>query len=214
VTLPKLESPEEPATAGVLRPAIGLLLLLTLVTGILYPLAVYALSNLLFPHQARGSLVVEQGLVLGSELIGQSFTDPRYFWGRPSATAPEPNNAAASTGSNLGPLHPALRQAIAERVAALHAADPENRRPVPVDLVTASASGIDPDISIAAARYQAPRVARLRDLPVATVERLIDDLASSAQFAVLGSPRINVLALNRALDRIERSRSSRQVPQQ
>ena len=197
--------PHEGPKARLFGPAMGLLLLLTVVTGILYPIAIFLGANLLFPHQAHGSLVTNRTQTVGSELIGQHFSDPRYFWGRPSATAPNANNAAASSGSNLGPLNPALRKAVVDRVAALRAADPGNGAAIPVDLVTASGSGIDPDISIAAARYQARRVARVRGLPVATVARLIDRLAQPAQYGVLGAPRVNVLALNQGLDMLMRS---------
>ncbi|HLK12937.1 MAG TPA: potassium-transporting ATPase subunit KdpC [Candidatus Binatia bacterium] len=182
------------------RPALVMLALLTILTGLVYPLAVTALAQLLFPVQANGSLVMVDGRAVGSTLIGQPFDDPRYFWGRPSATAPAPYDAASSSGSNLGPLGDPLLDAVRGRLAALRAADPDNRAPVPVDLVTASASGLDPHISPAAARYQAPRVARLRGLTLAQVGALIDGCTERRQLGVLGEPRVNVLALNRALD--------------
>lgn len=183
-----------------LRPALALFVLLSVVTGLVYPFAVTGVAQLLFPWQAHGSLVMRDGQPVGSALIGQQFTDPGHFWGRPSATAPQPYNAAASTGSNLGPLNPALVEAVQARIAALRAADPGNVAPVPVDLVTASGSGLDPDISLAAARYQAPRVARVRGLPPAQIAALIERHARRPWLGVLGEPRVNVLALNLALD--------------
>ncbi|UXY14915.1 potassium-transporting ATPase subunit KdpC [Chitiniphilus purpureus] len=183
-----------------IRPAVTLFALLTLITGVAYPLAVTAIAEVGFKDEAHGSLIVQDGRVLGSRLIGQSFTDPRYFWGRPSATAPMANNRAASGGSNLGPSNPALHDAVKARVAALRAADPGNAAPVPVDLVTASASGLDPHISPAAAIYQASRIARLRGLPLARVEALIAAHTEGRQFGILGEPRVSVLELNLALD--------------
>ncbi|MCP5333014.1 MAG: potassium-transporting ATPase subunit KdpC [Pseudomonadales bacterium] len=183
-----------------LRPALALFILLSVVTGLAYPFAVTGVAQLLFPWQANGSLVQRDGKPVGSALIGQSFTDPGHFWGRPSATGPQPYNAAASTGSNLGPLNPALTDAVKARVAALQAADPGNAAPVPVDLVTASGSGLDPEISLAAAHYQAPRVARVRGLPPAQITALIERHAQRPWLGVLGEPRVNVLALNLALD--------------
>jgi len=183
-----------------LAPALRLLLVLTLLTGLAYPLAVTGLAQVLFPRQANGSLIVHGGKVLGSRLIGQPFRDPRYFWSRPSATASAPYNGLASGGSNLGPTNPALRAAAARRIAALRAADPGNAAPVPVDLVTASASGLDPDISPAGAAYQAARVARARGLPLARVQALIDASTRGRQLGVLGEPRVNVLELNLRLD--------------
>lgn len=183
-----------------LRPALVLFLLLSVVTGLVYPFAVTGMAQLLFPWQANGSLVQRDGKPIGSALIGQSFTDPGHFWGRPSATTPQPYNAAASTGSNLGPLNPALVDAVQARVATVRAADPGNVAPVPVDLVTASGSGLDPDISLAAARYQAPRVARVRGLPLGEITALIERHARRPWLGVLGEPRVNVLALNLALD--------------
>lgn len=183
-----------------LTPALRLLLVLTLLTGLAYPLTVTGLAQMLFPRQSDGSLIVRDGKVLGSRLIGQPFRDPRYFWGRPSATASVPYNGLASGGSNLGPTNPVLRADVARRVAALRAADPGNTAPVPVDLVTASASGLDPDISPAAAAYQVTRVAHARGLPPASVQALIDTSTHGRQLGLLGEPRVNVLELNLRLD--------------
>jgi K+-transporting ATPase ATPase C chain len=182
------------------RPALTLLLVFTVLLGLVYPAAITGVSRVLFPAQAAGSLVHDGGRVVGSSLIGQPFDDPRYFWGRPSATAPVPYNAAASSGSNLGPFNPALRDAVEARVAALHAADPDNKAPVPVDLVTASASGLDPHISPAAAYYQVPRVARARSLSEARVRSLVGKAIERRRLGVIGEPRVNVLLLNMALD--------------
>ncbi|WIV96638.1 potassium-transporting ATPase subunit KdpC [Kinneretia aquatilis] len=183
------------------RPALASLLLLSAVTGLVYPLVVTTLGKTLFPAEAAGSLIRNKaGEAIGSELIGQSFSEPRYFWGRPSATAPMANNAGGSSGSNQGPSNPALSEAVAARVAALRAADPGNTQPVPADLVTASASGLDPHISMAAARYQAPRVARERQLPMKEVLRLIEVHTAARDLQVLGEPRVHVLKLNLALD--------------
>ena len=184
---------------AILRPALVLFALLSLVTGLAYPLVVTGVARVVFPGQAAGSLVERGGKVVGSLLIGQNFTDPGHFWGRPSATSPMANNAAGSSGSNLGPLNPALAEAVKGRIDALRAADPGNATAVPVDLVTASASGLDPEISLAAARYQAARVARVRGLPVERVQSLIAEHASTRWFGFLGEPRVNVLALNLAL---------------
>jgi len=183
-----------------IRPALVLLALLTLLTGVVYPLAVTGLARLLLPRQAAGSLVVRDGRVLGSALVGQPFGAPGDFWGRPSATAAFPYDASASAGSNLGPLNPALADSVRARIAALRAADPGARGPVPVDLVTASASGLDPDISPAAADYQVARVARARGLPTAEVRALVARTARGRTFGVLGEPRVDVLELNLALD--------------
>jgi len=182
------------------RPALVLFALLTLLTGIVYPLAITGISQLVFPDEASGSLIVRDGHVIGSRLIGQAFSAPRYFWSRPSATTPQPYNALSSGGSNLGPLNPALTAAVKARIAQLRAADPGNNASVPVDLVTASASGLDPDISLAAAEYQAARVARLRQLPLERVRALIDAHAKGPLWGFLGAPRVNVLELNLALD--------------
>jgi K+-transporting ATPase ATPase C chain len=186
-----------------LRPALVLLALLTVLTGLLYPLAVTGLSQAAFPRQANGSLLWQGGRLVGSALIGQPFDDPRYFWGRPSATASFPYNAEASGGSNLGPGNPGLAAAVKARVDALRAADPGNTQPVPVDLVTASASGLDPDISVAAALYQVPRVARVRGLDADAVRRLVEQHIRGRQFGILGEPRVNVLQLNLALNGVE-----------
>ena len=183
-----------------LRPAIVIFLLLTLLTGILYPLVVTGLAQLIFPYQANGQLLSHDGKVIGSALIGQPFTSPGYFWGRPSATSPEPYNAGSSSGSNLGPSNPALIDAVKTRVTALHAADPTNTLPIPVDLVTASGSGLDPDISVAAAYYQVPRVARARNLSEQDLNALVAGHIEGRQFGIFGEPRVNVLSLNLALD--------------
>lgn len=182
------------------RPALTLLFLFTILTGALYPLAVTGLAQALAPHRANGSLVERDGRILGSELIGQPFARPGYFWGRPSATGPKPYDAGASSGSNLGPSNPALRDAVAARVAALRAADPEATGPVPVDLVTASASGLDPHISPAAAYFQSRRVARARGLEPAVLRALVGGQVEGRTLGLLGDPRVNVLRLNLALD--------------
>lgn len=183
-----------------LRIAMVVFLLLTVVTGVVYPGLVTLVAAVAFPDRAGGSLVRVDGQLVGSRLIGQSFSSPRYFWGRPSATGPMPNNGALSSGSNQGPLNPALAATVASRVAALRAADPGNTRPVPVDLVTASGSGLDPQISIAAAEFQVPRVARERGLPEAKVLGLVRAATEGRTLGVLGEPRVNVLELNLALD--------------
>jgi K+-transporting ATPase ATPase C chain len=181
-------------------PALRLFLVLTVLCGVLYPLAVTGIGQLAFPAEANGSLILRDGHAVGSKLIGQAFTSARYFWGRPSATSPMPNNAAASSGSNLGPLNPALIDSVKSRIAALHAADAGNTAAIPVDLVTASASGLDPDISLAAATYQVPRIARERKLPEEQLRALIAHTAKQKTLGVLGEARVNVLALNLALD--------------
>jgi len=183
-----------------LRPALSLLIVLSLITGLVYPFVVTGLAASLFPRQAAGSLIVRDGVIIGSSLIGQNFTEAKHFWGRLSATSPQPNNALASGGSNLGPENPALIDAVKARIDALHQADPDNHQLIPVDLVTASASGLDPDISPAAAYYQAARVARSRGLPLERVQELIEQHTIPRQWGVLGEPRVNVLALNLALD--------------
>ncbi|WP_114239049.1 potassium-transporting ATPase subunit KdpC [Dyella sp. C9] len=183
-----------------IRSAVMMLLLMTVLTGVFYPLLTTGLAQLLFPSQANGSLIEKDGKPVGSTLIGQAFTDPKYFWGRPSATTPQPNNGTASGGSNLGPTNPALTDAVKQRIDALHAADPANTAAVPVDLVTASGSGLDPEISPAAAAYQVPRVARVRGLSVAQVQAMVEAATSGRQLGVLGEPRVNVLKLNMALD--------------
>jgi potassium-transporting ATPase KdpC subunit len=184
-----------------IRPAVSLFVALTVVTGVVYPLLVTGVAKVAFSDQAAGSLIVKDGMAIGSSLIGQNFSDPKYFWGRPSATSPMPYNAAGSGGSNQGPLNPVLVDAVKGRIEALKAADPGNTAPVPVDLVTASASGLDPHISVAAARYQAARVARVRGIAPATVDELIGSNTEGRLFGLLGEPRVNVLALNLALDK-------------
>lgn len=183
-----------------LKPALLMLAVLTVVTGGVYPLIVTGVAQGVFPHQANGSLVERDGKVTGSELIGQAFSDPKYFWGRPSATGPVPYNAGASSGSNLGPLNPALEEAVKARIGALKAADPSNVAPIPVDLVTASGSGLDPHISPAATEYQIGRVARARGLSPSAVRILVAQHSEGRQLGLLGEPRVNVLKLNRALD--------------
>jgi K+-transporting ATPase ATPase C chain len=182
------------------RIATVVFLLLTVVTGVVYPGLVTLVAAVAFPEQASGSLIRVGGRTFGSRLVGQTFSSPRYFWGRPSSTGPMPNNGAVSSGSNLGPLNPALLTAVAGRVAALRAADPGNTRPVPVDLVTASASGLDPQISIAAAEFQVPRVARERGLTEAKVLEQVRKATDGRTLGLLGEPRVNVLELNLALD--------------
>jgi K+-transporting ATPase ATPase C chain len=186
-----------------IRPALMALLIFTVLTGLLYPLVVTGIAQLAFPHQANGSLIVVNGKTVGSTLIGQQFTDPKYFWGRLSATGPYPYNAAASSGSNLGPSNPALLDEVKARIAALKAADPGNTQPIPVDLVTSSGSGLDPDISVAAALYQLPRVARLRGLNESAVRALVDQYTQGRTLGFLGEPRVNVLQLNLALDALK-----------
>ncbi len=184
-----------------LRTAFLMVAILTLLTGLVYPIVMTGLAHVLFPHQAHGSLLVENGRAVGSELIGQPFDDPKYFWSRPSATGPFPYNAASSSGSNYGPLSPDRRKAVEERRKALQEADPDNAAPVPADLLTASGSGLDPHISPGAAEYQAGRVARLRGMDPEAVEDLIAAHTEGRQLGVLGEPVVNVVALNRALDR-------------
>ena len=190
---------------SVLRPALSLLVLFSLLCGLAYPALVTGVAQAIFPDQANGSLVRSGGRAVGSKRIGQPFADPRNFWGRPSATSPVPYDASASAASNLGPSNPALREAVRARVAALRTADPGNGSPVPVDLVTTSASGLDPDISPAAALYQVPRVARARGLPEAAVRRLVGAHVEPRTLGLLGEPRVNVLELNLALDRLDGS---------
>lgn len=188
-----------------IRPAVMSLLLFTILTGLIYPLAVTAVAQVVFPRQANGSLIVrDDGQPVGSELIGQPFDDPRYFWGRLSATGPSPYNAAASSGSNLGPTNPALFEAVQARVDALRAADPGNTAAIPVDLVTASGSGLDPHISPAAAEYQVARVATARGMDVADVRRVVAENTEGRQLGVFGEPRVNVLRVNLDLDGLER----------
>jgi potassium-transporting ATPase KdpC subunit len=184
------------------RPAVSLLIVMTIVLGVLYPLIVTLVAKIAFRSEADGSLLYQDDKLIGSTLIGQSFSDPKHFWGRPSATTPQPYNALGSTGSNLGPLNPALLKQVEDNVNALRTADPGNHRPVPVDLVTASASGLDPHITPAAAYYQAARVARARSLPVAQVTALIAAHEEAPLLGLLGERRVNVLELNLALDRL------------
>ncbi|MYM26647.1 potassium-transporting ATPase subunit KdpC [Duganella sp. FT135W] len=186
-----------------LRPAVTVFAVLTLVCGVLYPLAVTGIGAAAFPAQAAGSLVTVNGKVVGSALIGQAFTSPQYFWGRPSATAPMPNNAAGSGGSNLGPNNPALLDAVKGRIEALRAADPGNTAAIPVDLVTASASGLDPEISVAAARYQAGRIASARKISREQVLALVERETRPQWLGFFGEARVNVLALNLALERAQ-----------
>ena len=190
---------------SLVRPAIVLFLIMTVITGIIYPFVVTGIAQAFFPAEAGGSLVMRDGKAVGSSLIGQPFSDPKYFWSRPSATTPQPYNGTGSTGSNLGPLNPALTDGIKARIDALHAADPGNKAPVPVDLVTASASGLDPDISLAAAYYQVPRIARVRGVSIDGVRNLIATHARGRVLGKFGDPRVNVLELNLALDRNQAS---------
>jgi K+-transporting ATPase ATPase C chain len=187
---------------SVFRPALVLFGALTVVTGVAYPLVVTGIAKVAFADQAAGSLVVRDGKVVGSTLIGQTFTDPKNFWGRPSATSPMTTNAGSSSGSNQGPTNPALVDAVKGRIAALRAGNPNNTLPVPVDLVTASASGLDPDISVAAAQYQVTRIAAARGLPISKVEALVETQSQGRILGFLGEPRVNVLALNLALDKM------------
>lgn len=201
-----------------IRPALVALLVLTVITGVIYPLVVTAVAQIIFPAQANGSLIVKDGQVAGSALIGQNFDDPKYFWGRLSATGPSPYNAAASSGSNYGPLNPALigdgtdaytddegkpiTGIVKARIDALKAADPSNTQPIPVDLVTASASGLDPHITPAAAEYQVSRVAATRGLDSGQVRQLVAQFTEGRTLGILGEPRVNVLQLNLALDEL------------
>ena len=188
---------------NILRPVLVLFFILTLITGVAYPLIVTGVAKSLFPTQASGSIIMRDGKPIGSELIGQNFTDPKHFWGRPSATGPMPYNASASSGSNQGPLNPALTAAIKTRVEALRAIDPGNTQRVPVDLVTASASGLDPHISPAAANYQINRVAKARGLAAEKVQALVNARTDMPWFGFIGEPRVNVLKLNLGLDKLK-----------
>jgi K+-transporting ATPase ATPase C chain len=183
-----------------LRPTLVIFFLLTVLTGLAYPGVVTLIGRLAFPAQASGSIIERDGRAVGSALFGQSFSRPGYFWSRPSATSPQPYNGAASSGSNMGPTNPALASAVSDRIAALRAADPGNTRPVPVDLVTASGSGLDPHISPAAAEYQVTRVARARGMDEAKVRAAVQAATEGRTFGILGEPRVNVLRLNLALD--------------
>jgi K+-transporting ATPase ATPase C chain len=187
------------------RPAMVLFLALTVITGGIYPLVVTGIAHVVFPSQAGGSIVLKDGKPVGTSLIGQSFSDPKHFWSRPSATTPQPYNGLASGGSNLGPVNPALTDGIKARIDALRAADPTNKAPVPVDLVTASASGLDPEISLAAAYYQVRRVARARGLQPEAVRKLVAAHARGRLLGILGEPRVNVLELNLALETLSGS---------
>jgi K+-transporting ATPase ATPase C chain len=186
-----------------LRPLLVIFSILTALTGLAYPLAVTAIGHLFFAREASGSLVAANGTVIGSSLIGQPFSDPKHFWGRLSATSPMPNNATASTGSNLGPTNPALVEAVKARIAELKAADPDNSLPIPVDLVTASGSGLDPHISPAAAFYQVDRVARARLMSPEALRQVVQQRIEGPQWGIFGEPRVNVLLLNLALDRAQ-----------
>lgn len=185
-----------------LKPAVVVFGLLTVLTGAVYPALITGIAQVAFPDQSNGSLIVQDGKTVGSRLIGQIFSDPGHFWVRPSVTAPMSFNAASSGGSNLGPLNPALEEAVKGRIEALKASDPTQTAPIPVDLVTASGSGLDPHISVAAAQWQAPRIARLRDLPEAKVRELIASHTEGRQLGILGEPRVNVLELNLGLDKL------------
>jgi len=186
-----------------IRPAIVMFALLAILTGLLYPFAITGLAQVLFPWQANGSLLYREGQPIGSALLGQAFDDPKYFWGRLSATGPFPYNAASSAGSNYGPLSSALTDAVKARIAALKTSDPGNQQPIPVDLVTSSGSGLDPHVSPAAALYQAPRVARARGLSEAAVRDLVGQHVEDPQLKILGESRVNVLLLNLALDMLK-----------
>ena len=191
--------------AGYLKPAATMLLLLTLITGVAYPALVTVVAQTLFSDQANGSLIKnDHGQLIGSELIGQHFSEAKYFWSRPSATSPYPYHAAASGASNLGPTNPALIAAVAARIRLLKSVDPANNAPVPADLVTASASGLDPHISIAAAEYQIKRIANCRKISEAKLHELVDGFTESRQWGIFGEPRVNVLKLNRGLDQLSR----------
>ena len=192
--------PDVPQQGGLLRAALVVFVGLSLITGVLYPVVVTGIGKGLFPAQANGSIIERHGKAVGSSLIGQNFDTPQYFWGRISATSPNPYNAQASGGSNLGPSNPALTEAAKARIAALKEADPTNAAPIPADLVTASASGLDPEISPAAAAYQVERVAKARNMPVETVKKLVAENTKGPILGVFGEPTVNVLELNLALD--------------
>ncbi len=190
--------------SSIIRPAIVVFGALSLLTGLLYPLAVTGVGKVAFPHEASGSLIQQNGKTVGSSLIGQAFSDPTHFWSRPSATGPMAYNAAVSSGSNQGPLNPALTDAVKGRIAALREADPGNAAPVPVDLMTASASGLDPHITVAAAQYQAARVARTTGLGADAVNQLIAEHTEHKLLGFFGEERVNVLQLNLALDALQK----------
>jgi K+-transporting ATPase ATPase C chain len=194
---------EKNIMSSLIRPAFVMFLIMTVLTGVAYPLLITGIGQAVFPDQASGSLVVKGGKAVGSRLIGQNFSDPKYFWSRPSATNPQPYNGIGSTGSNLGPLNPALIETVQTRIDALKSADPGNSAAIPVDLVTASGSGLDPDISVAGAYYQAPRVARVRRLPLNAVNAVVASHIQGKSLGIFGEPRVNVLALNLALDDIK-----------
>jgi K+-transporting ATPase ATPase C chain len=194
---------------SLIRPAVVLFVFFTVLTGFLYPLAITGIAQAAFGHAASGSIVSRDGKSIGSSLIGQNFSDPKYFWSRPSATSPQPYAGTASSGSNLGPLNPALIDGIKGHIQALRAADPGNSAPIPVDLVTASASGLDPEESIAAALYQAPRVARARGVPLRVVRTVVEAHSQARWLGAFGEPRVNVLALNLALDDLAPGTGSR-----
>ena len=183
-----------------LIPAVRMLVVLSLLTGVIYPLVVTGIAEVAFPRAANGSLISVNGKAMGSTLIGQPFSDPKYFWSRPSATSPQPYNAMASSGSNQGPLNPALAEAVKDRIKAVRNADPNNPAPIPIDLVTASGSGLDPHISVAAARYQVRRVAKARGVDAGKVQAIVDAHTEDRTFGILGEARVNVLELNLALD--------------
>jgi len=185
---------------SIIRSCFGLFFILTLITGVMYPVFITGVAKILYPQQAAGSIVYNGDQAIGSLMIGQNFTDVKYFWGRPSATSPQPYNAAASSGSNFGPLNPALADAVKGRIDALQSADPANKQPVPADLVMASASGLDPEISPESAKYQAARVAKARNVSIARIDALIDASTQARQWGIFGEPRVNVLKLNLALD--------------
>lgn len=186
------------------KQALLLFAALSILTGVVYPLAITGIAQVVFPRQANGSLIYRNGQPVGSELIGQGFTDPKYFWCRPSAASPVAYNAAASGGSNLGPTNPELLKAVRERIAALRAADPSNESPIPVDLVTSSGSGLDPHISPAAAEFQVARVAKARGLDVEPVRQAVARHTASRTLGLLGEPRVNVVELNLDLDDLQR----------
>jgi K+-transporting ATPase ATPase C chain len=188
----------------ILRQATACIVVFTVITGVIYPLAVTGVAQLVFPRQANGSLIINNGKAVGSSLVGQSFSSPKYFWARPSATSPMPYNAASSAGSNLGPLNPALTENVKARITQLKAADAASKPLAPVDLVTASASGLDPDISPAAAEYQVSRVAKTRNIDESEVRKLIAEYTRNRQLGILGEPVVNVLKLNLALDSVEK----------